>query len=122
MENEAATRLLNIILGSLFSFINVGLYLLELYIVLLFVNELKLEAVFKRVTNLVRFILALIVTSMAFPAINSSISRYFGGLLGSGAPLSKILLLAEAIVFFYVLQLLYKGRVGRLKKNEEGKV
>lgn len=122
MENEATTRLLNILLGSLFSFINAGLYLLELYIVLLFVRELKLEPIFKKVTNLIRFILALIVTSLAFPAVNSSLSRYISGLIGQGAPLSKILLLVEAAVFFYVLHLLYKGRVGSLTKDGEEKI
>lgn len=106
---DAPARLLAIFTNSFFSFLNAGIFLFEFYLVLKFVKELKVEAYFNRVTGLVRFILALIVTSFAFPAINSSISKYLTGVLGSGAPLAKLLVLVEAALFSFVIYKLYKG-------------
>lgn len=99
-----------ILSSSFFSFLSVGFYLFELYLVLKVVDGLKVERFFEKATRPARFILALIVVSLAFPTVNASLSRYLSGLLGSAAPLAKILLLLEAVVFIYVLTLLYKSK------------
>lgn len=113
MEDTSA-RLFQIILSSFFSFLNAGVYLFELFLVLKVVREIRLESFFRRVTPLVNFVLALLITSLAFPTLNGYLTKYIGGLFGSGAPLAKILLLAEAIVFLFVFWRLYQegGRTG----------
>ncbi|MEK7611472.1 MAG: hypothetical protein AAB486_03835 [Patescibacteria group bacterium] len=110
MEDTSA-RLFQIILSSFFSFLNAGVYLFELFLVLKVVKEIRLDSYFRRVTPLVNFVLALLVTSLAFPTLNGFLTKYIGGLFGSGAPLAKILLLAEATVFVVVFWRLYQRGV-----------
>ncbi len=113
---DTFTVLLTVILNSFFSFLGVTLYLVELYLAKLFVEELKLELVFKRVTTLVRFILALIISSLAFSLLNTYPSKYLGIIFGNGVPLTKILALVEAIVFFTLLYVLFRNRQNREKR------
>lgn len=110
---DASARLFQIILASTFSFLNAGVYLFELFLVLKVIKDVRLESYFRRVTPLVNFILALLVTSLAFPTLNGFLTKYIGGFFGSGAPLAKMLLLVEAVVFITVFWRLYKsgGRV-----------
>ncbi len=114
--DDAVTRLTALILNALLSFTGTALYLVELYLAKKFVDELKLENVFKRVTALVRFILALIIASLAFSLINSYPGRYLGIIFGSNVPLTKIFTLLEAIVFFWLLYRLFRNRNGTERK------
>ncbi len=107
---DASARLINILLSSAFSFLGAGLFLLELWLVLKVIREIKLENYFRQVTNLARFVLALIITSLAFPTFNSMLTKYLNGFFGASAPLAKGLLAIEAVVFFVVLARLYKSR------------
>lgn len=113
LVDEPLAKLTNILLNSLYSFLNLGLFLGEMYLALKFVDEIKLEAVFKKVTPLVRFVLALVMVSLASSLINSFLNKYLSILLGVNPPLAKILQVFEALVFFLVLYLFY--RRGRKK-------
>lgn len=108
--DDTVTRLTTLILNALLSFTGTALYLVELYLAKKFVDELKLENVFKRVTALVQFILALIIASLAFSMLNSYPGRYLGILFGSNVPLTKMFTLLEAVLFFGLLYRLFRAR------------
>lgn len=111
--DEPLAKLTDILLNAFYSFLNLGLFLGEMYLALKFVDEIKLEAAFKKVTPLVRFVLALVMVSLASSLLNSFLNKYLSALLGVNPPLAKILQALEALVFFAVLYLFY--RRGRKK-------
>lgn len=110
--DDSLTRLTAILLNALISLTGTLLFLLELYLAKKFVDELKLELFFKRATALVRFILALIVAALAFQLLNAYPSKYLGILFSASPPLTKLLTLAEAVIFFALLYRLFKKSAG----------